>query len=84
MPQLTMIAAALWDLRAQSEQQTRAIIDAQRVLDDYRDSPQSQSRMKSRLQRSLHQVQESHTVIGSALLDYVPLVDALPVSQIIT
>jgi hypothetical protein len=84
MPQLTMIAAALWDLRAQSEQQIRAIIDAQRVVDGYRDSPQSQSRMKSRLQCNLQRVQESHTAIGSALLDYVPLVDALPVSQIIT
>jgi hypothetical protein len=81
MPQLTKVAAVLWDLRAQVEQQIRAITDAQRVVDRYRDTPQSQSQMKSRLQSDLRLIQEAHATIGGVLADCGQVIDALPVTQ---
>jgi hypothetical protein len=41
---LAILSALLWDLRAQCEQQVRALTDAQKQLDSYRDSTTPQLR----------------------------------------
>jgi hypothetical protein len=42
-----MLSAYLWDLRAQCEQQVRALADAQAQLDTYRDSSDAEARQSA-------------------------------------
>ena len=66
MPELALVADALWHLRAQCEQQIRAITDAQRLCDHYRDQPETQP---------------ANIAIESALGDCERRLNALPVAE---
>ena len=81
MAELATIAACLWDLRAQCEQQLRAISDAQRLCNLYRSQPDTQPEMKSRLQADVQTVRAANTIIVSALGDCERMVNALPVAE---
>jgi hypothetical protein len=67
MPQIAVIAASLWDLRALCEQQLRAITNAQRLIDHYRDNPAAQADAKRRLLGDLAVMVEAHATIGESL-----------------
>jgi hypothetical protein len=81
MPRLAMVAAALWDLRAQLELEMRTVTDAQRVIDGYRDHPESQSEMKRRLQADLQIVRQTHAAATGCLDDCERFIHELPISH---
>ena len=81
MPELALVADALWHLRAQCEQQIRAITDAQRLCDHYRDQPETQPEMKARLQADVQTVRAANIAIESALGDCERRLNALPVAE---
>lgn len=59
---LGLLSAFLWDLRAQCEAQVRALTDAQRQLDVYRDSvsPQLQEAALAALTGDVERVREAN------------------------
>jgi hypothetical protein len=75
---LSEIAACLWDLRAQCEQATRTLTDAQRLAEDYRDTDTHRSLVRRRLLANLEAVLQTNTAIREAAQDCVALVDKLP------
>ena len=81
MPQIATVVAALWDLRAQCEQQMRAITDAQRLFDRYRDQPDTQLELKAGLHADVQMVRAANTAIESALSDCERMINALPVAK---
>ncbi len=78
MPRIAIVAAALWDLRALCESQLRAITDAQKIIDHYRDTSDTQTDAKARLLQDLASVVQAHAAIAEALKDYESLVLQLP------
>jgi hypothetical protein len=69
MPKIAVVAASLWDLRALCEQQLRAITDAQRLIDHYRDNPAVQGNAKRLLLEDLAVLIDAHGTIGDSLAD---------------
>ena len=82
MPRIALVSAALWDLRAQCESQMRAVTDAQRVIDHYRDTPHTQEQAKARLLEDLAAIVQAHATIDGALRDYETLIRQLPTDAI--
>ena len=80
MPQIAVVAASLWDLRVQCEQQMRAITDAQRLIDKYRDAPDRQCDAKRRLLTDLGLLVTAHATIGEALGACERAIQSLPTS----
>jgi hypothetical protein len=75
---LSEIAACLWDLRAQCEQATRTLTDAQRLAEDYRDADNHRSLVRRRLLANLEAVLHTNAAIREAAQDCLALVDKLP------
>ena len=82
MPRIAIVAAALWDLRALCESQLRAITDAQKIIDHYRDTSHTQTDAKARLLQDLASVVQAHAAIVEALKGYESLVLQLPTEAI--
>jgi hypothetical protein len=74
---LAMIAACLWDLRAQCEDQLRCLTDAQRLNDDYREGV-GQLLVQGRLHANLEGVLRANTVIREGAVDCLRLITELP------
>jgi hypothetical protein len=75
---LREIAACLWDLRAQCEQEMRALTDAQRLTEDYRDSEVHKNLVRRRLLANLQAVISTNSAIREAARDCLALVEKLP------
>jgi hypothetical protein len=75
---LREIAACLWDLRAQCEQELRALTDAQRLTEDYRDNDRHQNLVRRRLLGDIQAVLRTNGAIREAALDCQKLIDRLP------
>jgi len=82
MPRIAIVAAALWDLRALCESQLRAITDAQKIIDHYRDTSHTQTDAKARLLQDLASVVQAHAAIVEALKGYECLVLQLPTEAV--
>ena len=78
MPRIAIVAASLWDLRAQAEEQMRGITDAQRVIDHYNDNPHSQEEAKRRLLADFDALLKVHANVGEALQDCGSVIAQLP------
>jgi hypothetical protein len=72
------IAACLWDLRAQCEQAMRALTDAQRLTEDYRDADRHQNLVRRRLLADVQSVLQTNAAIKDAAQDCLTLVESLP------
>jgi hypothetical protein len=83
VPEITIqaVTACLWDLRAQCEQQLRALTNAQRVLDDYRDRPAARTYLKHQLQQDVQQVVHTNESVLEGVRYCVSIVQALPTSS---
>ena len=73
---LCELAACLWDLRTQCEQQLRALTDAQRLLEDHRLVPFDPD-LKARMMRDVLQVSAASNVIAQAAADCATIVERL-------
>jgi hypothetical protein len=80
VPEITIqtVSACLWDLRAQCEQQLRALTNAQRVLDDYRDRPEDRTYLKHQLQKDVQQVVQTNEAVFEGVRYCVSVVQKLP------
>lgn len=78
MPRIAVVAACLWDLRAQCEQQLRAVTEAQRLIDRYRDRPEAQSDMKRQILSHFAAVVEAQVAANEAIADCERLILQLP------
>jgi hypothetical protein len=74
---LAMIAACLWDLRAQCEDQLRSLTDAQRLNDDYREGV-GRLLVQGCLHANLGGVLRANTVICEGAVDCLRLITELP------
>jgi hypothetical protein len=83
MPEITIqtVTACLWDLRAQCEHQLRALTNAQRVLDDYRDRPADRGYLKHQLQQDVQQVVHTNESVLETVRYCVSVVRGLPASS---
>lgn len=72
-----MIAACLWDLRAQCEEQLRTLTDAQRLNDDCREGDGHRSFVQGRLHANLEGVLRANGVIREATVDCLRMIGEL-------
>jgi len=81
MPDATLreITACLWDLRAQCEQQVRALTDAQRLADEFANRPDHRSLLKGRLVSDMEMVLRAARDLRSGAEECANLVRRLPV-----
>lgn len=70
----------LWDLRSLCEQQIRALTDAQRRVDEYRDarSDAVRTRARQKLLQDLGRVRENNGHVRTALTEAFKLAEQLP------
>lgn len=70
----------LWDLRSLCEQQIRALTDAQRRVDEYRDarSDAVRTRARQKLLQDLERVRENNGHVRTALTEAFKLAEQLP------
>jgi hypothetical protein len=83
MPDKTIIpvlAAYLWDLRAQCESQLRSLTVAQRLLDQYRDAPTDSERSAAtrELRADLREVVRANTAIRDSASEALRQAEILP------
>jgi hypothetical protein len=79
---IAIVAAHLWDLRAQCEQQVRALTDAQQQLDALRDGKgraTSQAALEA-LQADLARVAKANLAVREAVHDALTHAEALAVT----
>ena len=81
MPETTLqtLSASLWDLRAQCEQKLRALTEAQRLVDQYRELPEARTRLKARLATSIDELLRTTRLSAEIAADCAGVVDELPV-----
>jgi len=72
------ITACLWDLRAQCEQQLRALTDAQRLADEFAGQPSHRGLLKGRLVSDIEMVHRAARAVQSGAEDCADLVRRLP------
>jgi hypothetical protein len=68
---LSLLAAYLWDLRAQCERQLRCLTSAQRVIDDQRErrEPSRRTGVPGELREYITEVESIHATIGVTIAD---------------
>jgi hypothetical protein len=66
---ISLLAAYLWDLRAQSERQLRCLTSAQHVIEHHRRDPSHRSRFSGELQKYMTEVENVHATIGLTIAD---------------
>ena len=78
------LAAYLWDLRGLCEAQLRALTDAQRQLDEYRDgtSDRVRTRTRQKIVEDLERVSDNNAQIRTASADALAQAGRLPVALI--
>jgi hypothetical protein len=74
-----LIAAALWDVRAQCEQQLRDIISAQKLIELYDRIPETPSDSKARLLAEYGSILATHAQVSDALAGWERAILALSV-----
>jgi hypothetical protein len=76
---IPMLSAYLWDLRAQCEAQVRALTDAQRQLDIFRDGKDAAEceAALNRLRENLNRVMQANLAVRQAAHDAVEHAQAL-------
>ena len=78
MPQQAVVAAMLWDLRVQCEQQLRAISTAQGLINRYREGGDIQASARHGLLDAVATVVEAQDVIAVVVTDCRRAILALP------
>jgi hypothetical protein len=81
MPQTTlwMLSACLWDLRSLCEQQLRALTDAQRLTDEFREQPAMRAVLKGKLVEDFDVVLRSTALVRESARECAGMVEGLPV-----
>ena len=79
-----MIAACLWDLRAQCEEQLRRLTEAQRVADSYRDATGHKSLTRLQLETEIGRVLNANAVIRKASQSCAEMIRELPADDAAT
>jgi hypothetical protein len=68
---ISLVAACLWDLRAQAERQLRCLTSAQRTVDGYRGAADAadRTRLLAELGTRMIEVREAQDAIGQSMQD---------------
>lgn len=75
---IVMVSASLWDLRTQCEQQLRALTDAQRIIDQFRERRDARAYLKRQLVSDMESVLRTNKIISEAARDCAAAVHHLP------
>jgi hypothetical protein len=78
---LDQIAACLWDLRAQCEQQLRALTNVHRLLDDYRPTGEHRLEAKRQLLLNVELVGSTSHHVSEAAEHCLGLLEQLPAAE---
>ena len=73
-----LISASLWYLRSLCEQQLRALTDAHRLADDFREQPALQAMLKGRLVSNFDLVLHTTELVREAAQECAAMVERLP------